>query len=100
MEEITTLKCKSKHSKSWAAKAFDEWLLCKGLSIEKSISDLSEEEDLMASLTCYSNFFFKFRRWMEVCIFLIRKYICCVFFSGIYFCLLLVFALMFNCVVL
>jgi hypothetical protein len=30
----------------WAANAFDEWRVCHGYSVEKSIADLSEESDI------------------------------------------------------
>jgi hypothetical protein len=37
---------KSRHSEVWAANAFDEWRVCHGYSVEKSIADLSEESDI------------------------------------------------------
>jgi hypothetical protein len=39
-------KRKSKHAEMWASNAFDEWRICNGYSIEKSIADLSEEPDI------------------------------------------------------
>jgi hypothetical protein len=55
-------KRKSKYFKNWAAKAFDEWRLCKGLSIEKSIGDLSEEEDLHGFVNMLFKFFLQVRK--------------------------------------
>jgi hypothetical protein len=37
---------KSRHSEVWACNAFDEWRLCNGFSVEKSIADLFEEPDI------------------------------------------------------
>ena len=37
---------KSRHSEVWACNAFDEWRLCNGYNLEKSIADLSEEADI------------------------------------------------------
>ena len=37
---------KSRHSEVWACNAFDEWRVCNGYSVEKSIADLSEEADI------------------------------------------------------
>ena len=37
---------RSKHSETWAVNAFNEWRQFKGYSLDKSIGDLSEEEDV------------------------------------------------------
>ena len=37
---------RSKHSKTWAVNAFNEWRQFKGYSLDKSIGDLSEEKDV------------------------------------------------------
>jgi hypothetical protein len=47
---------KSRHSEVWACNAFDEWRLCNGYSVEKSIADLSEEPDIRL----FVNLLFKF----------------------------------------
>ena len=41
-------KKKSRNGETWAANAFDEWRRCHGLSIAKSIADLSKEPNLHA----------------------------------------------------
>jgi hypothetical protein len=53
---------KSKHSEHWACKAFDEWRLCKGYSIGKSVGDLSEEEDLHPFVDMLLKFFLQVRK--------------------------------------
>jgi hypothetical protein len=53
-------KRKSQHFEVWALNAFDEWRICNGYSIEKSIVDLLEEPDnrkfvdLLLKFTCRS----------------------------------------------
>jgi hypothetical protein len=61
---------KSKHSENWAARAFDEWRLCKGLSIDKSIGIFLRRRIFILLWRCSSNSFFKFKRWTGVCILL------------------------------
>jgi hypothetical protein len=53
---------KSKHSEKWAARAFDEWRLCKGLSVDKSIGDLSEEENLHPFVEMLFKFFLQVQK--------------------------------------
>jgi type IV secretory pathway VirB3-like protein len=47
-------KKKSRNGETWAANAFDEWRRCHGLSIVKSIADLSEEPNLHAFVQVHS----------------------------------------------
>ena len=37
---------KSRHSKVWACNTFDEWRLCNGYNVDKSIANLSKEVDI------------------------------------------------------
>ena len=53
---------------------FDEWRLYKDLSIEKSIGDLSEEEDLHPFVDMLLKFSYKLERWMAICTLIICKY--------------------------
>jgi hypothetical protein len=53
---------KSKHAENWAAKAFDEWRVCKGLPIDRSIGDLSEDEDLHPFVEMLFKFFLQVRK--------------------------------------
>jgi hypothetical protein len=55
-------KRKSKHFENWAARAFDKWRLCKGYSIEKSIGDLSEEDDLHGFVEMLKKIFLQVRK--------------------------------------
>ena len=47
---------KSKHAKTWAVNAFDEWRACFGHSTELNIEELSEKKDIKGFVQQLHNF--------------------------------------------